>query len=146
MMYKLSVVLLSVVSFFSVVMLLLLFYPVTITKPNVQPYKVITKNITTGGQLVYVVDACKYVDVESHVTRSFVNVATMTEYPAIQGQNNVGTGCHKTPVTAQVPLYIPAGVYYLQLDVVYKVNALQDKTYHFTTEDFTVATNSALPN
>lgn len=141
--YKFSVILVGIVSFFSLVMLLLIFYPTKVIVPKMQPYPVLTRNVVVGNQLQYVVDACKYQDITSTVLRSFVNTKSDVIYPALQSQGSVSVGCNKTTVATTVPLFLPEGDYYLALDVIYHVNRLQDRTYHFTTAPFHVATQSA---
>lgn len=137
--YKLSVLLLAFVSFFSLVMLWLLLSPVNVIKPNVQPYKVLTKEVQVGKQLVYVVDACKYIDTTAKVTRIFVDAKEGTEYPPITESNNISTGCNVSGVSLPIPPFLlPDREYYMKLDINYKINALRDQPYHFRTETFMV--------
>jgi hypothetical protein len=136
--YYLSVVLLSVVTIFSLAMLVMLFSPVTVIEPNRQPYKVTTKRVQVGKQLVYVVDACKYMNVSAVVGRAFVATPSGTIYPAVSDGSHVREGCGKSPVSMTVPAFLLPGRYYLHLDITYKINALKDVAYHFKTEEFEI--------
>lgn len=115
--------------------ILIQFWPVTAIVPNTQPYKILTKKVKVGGQLVYVVDACKKIKASSVVSRAFVDGI---RYPAITSFNNVPVGCTKTKVSILVPNFITPGVYHLELNVQYKINNLRVDTYQFTTEEFEV--------
>jgi|ERR1700719_4961032 len=136
--YRLSVLFLFIICILSIALLFLLFGPITVVTPNVQPYKVFTPIVKRGGDLLYQVDACKYVSVESQVYRQFVQIPSKIEYPGTQEPNNIATGCRKTNVTIQVPMYIPKGIYYLNLSVFYQVNPLRQVDYNFVTEKFQV--------
>lgn len=144
--YKISAIFLVVVFVVLITLLAFIIYPFPITKANVQPYRVITKHVTVGDQLIYIVDICKYMDIESTVTRSFVDTQAGTIYPALVSLNKVKSGCNKTNVSITVPLFLPTSRYYVQLDVLYKINVFSEKIYHFKTEEFDVkgATTSAV--
>jgi hypothetical protein len=113
----------------------LMFWPVTVIKANVQPYKVITPIIKVGGNLTYQVDACKSTPLMASVIRTFEDDIA---YPSITSSNNIPAGCHKTNVTIPVPLYIPPGKYYIKLDAVYQINAFRHIETHFKTDTFQI--------
>lgn len=136
--YKFSVFFLAVVCIFSIIMLYLLFAPITVIKANVQPYKVLTPNVKVGQQIVYQVDACKYMDVSGMIERNFVSTESGILYPALVETNNISSGCSKTRVSTTVPLFLPTGDYYISLRVVYKVNVMRDEIYNFKTVPFHV--------
>lgn len=135
---NLSTLFLGVISLLAISILFLTFYPTQVIKPNVQPYKVLTPNVRIGESLIYVVDACKYIDVQSEVSRTFIDAKNKTQYPAIIGKNSIHKGCDKTPVSVTVPNYLIPGEYFMTLDVTYKLNSFQDRQYSFTTDTFMV--------
>ena len=104
----------------------MIFWPVEVLKPNIQPYKVLTPIVKVGGDLSYVVDACKDSTLNGSVTRTF---ADGEYYPSIISMNNIPVGCHKTVVNVFVPNYIPPGYYHLNLDISYQVNQLRVQYY-----------------
>lgn len=133
----LSTIFLGVIALFTIVILFLTFYPVEVIKPNVQPYKVLTKTVVRGNPVTYIVDACKGIDAVSTVYRQFVlKGGSVLMVPPIT--NNVPKGCNQTTVSVDVPKDALPGTYYMTLDITYKINVFQDRTYHFRTEDFTV--------
>lgn len=134
----LSNIFLCIISVLAIAFLFLTFYPFEVVKPNIQPYKVLSKQVEAGGRLTYVVDACKYMDVSATVSRSFKNLKTKIIYPALVGVNNISKGCDKTKVSVDVPIYLPMGDYIMFLDISYKINVFSDKQYHFETEAFSV--------
>lgn len=137
---SLSVILLAILSVGYIFYLSI--FPLEIIKPKTQPYKVLTPIVYQGEQLIYEIDACKFVEVTSNVSRRFVN-GVVINLPSVN--NNVKKGCFKSPTGVIVPKEVPPGTWYLQLDIEYKVNFLRTATYHFTTEKFLVkeATSSA---
>lgn len=110
-------------------------WPVTVMKPNVQPYKVVTKQVRVGGQLVYIVDACKYLTTTGIVTRTF---ADGVRYPSIITTGFVKPGCSSTKVSVLVPNYVVPGTYHLELSIQYQINPFRADTYQFTTDNFEV--------
>jgi hypothetical protein len=115
----------------------LILAPVTVVKPNIQPYKIATPTIQAGEPVVYVADVCKYRAVFSTATRDFVD-SNGVHYPLPAQYSNLPTGCSKTDVAIPTPLNLHSGTWYLDLEVQYKVNIFKTKTYHFRTDNFTV--------
>lgn len=124
----------------SVVFMSLYFFPITVVKTNVAKYKILTPHVHAGGEVTYLIDACKYLDSPGIVSRTFVNDG---KWPAMTSNSNMKRGCRKLPVTIIVPNYLPATKYHIDLDVTYQINRLRAVQYHFETEDFIVASASA---
>lgn len=111
--------------------------PVEVIKPNVQPYKVITKEVKQGGTLIYEVDSCKFKSVPARIVTRFVD-KDGTRYPQPTEDSNVVVGCGKTRTTLAVPFNMPEGEWYLDLEVAYKVNPLRTEYYNFKTDEFVI--------
>lgn len=113
----------------------LVFWPVEVIKPNTVPYRIKTPIVKQGGTLIYEVDACKFLAIDSTIYRSFVDGLMFTAPPA---PNSITVGCKKTNVFLEVPKDLPIGIYHIELKIVYKVNPIHDVIYNFRTEDFQV--------
>ena len=111
--------------------------PVEVIKPNVQPYKVITKEVKQGGTLIYEVDSCKFKSVPTRIIKQFID-KNNTRYPQPTENSNVIVGCGKTRTTLSVPFNMPEGEWYLDLEVAYKVNPLRTEYYNFKTDEFVI--------
>ena len=111
--------------------------PVEVIKPNVQPYKVITKEVKQGGTLIYEVDSCKFKSVPTRIIKQFID-KNNTRYPQPTENSNVVVGCGKTRTTLAVPFNMPEGEWYLDLEVGYKVNPLRTEHYNFKTDEFVI--------
>lgn len=138
--YKLSIIFLALCAFLCVVLLFMLFYPIAVIKPNVQPYKVLTKVVSPGGKFVYQVDACKKADATATIQRRFVG-DVIYFLPSQDG--TVKPGCSKSNIEITVPDDVSPGKYYLDLVIEYRLNFLTSRIYYFDTESFLVATPSA---
>lgn len=112
-----------------------LIFPLDIIKPRTQPYKVLTPVVHSGGELVYVVDACKIMETTAVASRSFID-GVVFSLPSTTA--NIKKGCFKTNMSVTVPKQISSGTWHLQIDIEYKVNTFRTKTYHFKTENFQV--------
>lgn len=141
--YQASNIILGISALLSFIILIMMFAPIEVLKPNIQPYKSITKVVEPNQQYVYEVDSCKLKDVPSEVTRTFIDASNGVQYPPVIGRNNISTGCNKTNISIVVPSFIPPGTYYLALDILYHINLFRDKIYHLRTENFKVASPSA---
>lgn len=115
----------------------LLFWPIEVTKPNIQPYKILNANHTVkrGEDLLYLVDACKDRDITGFIDRKFVD-GIIISTPITLG--TVKAGCSQTPISIQVPDKLATGTWHLELYLYYQVNPFRMEKYHFKTEDFTV--------
>lgn len=134
--YRLSLLFLLVISVFSIVLLIMIFWPIEIITPNIQPYKIINHQVRQGESLIYQVDACKYYDLVSMVRRQIIIDGVVYDLPLTQ--NNVQKGCGKTDVAVFISPALPTGHAYIELTIQYKVNALRDETYYFKTEGFDI--------
>lgn len=136
---KMMGILISIVSIFSLVMLWLLFIPIKVIEPQVQPYKLATKSVKAGESFTYIVDACKYMDVPAKISLVFVDIESRTQYPPVIEDSSIVTGCNQTRISRIVPPFLLAGrTYSPRLDITYKINALRDVIYHFKIEDLHV--------
>ena len=115
----------------------LAFVPVEVIKPNVQPYKVITKEVKQGDILIYEVDSCKFKSVPARIVRRFVDKDN-TQYPQPPEDSNIIKGCSLSRIPVAVPFNMPAGKWYLDLEVAYKVNPLRTEYYNFKTDEFVI--------
>lgn len=133
--YRLSLIFMGSSFLLLFILLGMLYWPVTVIKPLIQPYKILTPVVKVGDNIIYEVNACKYYETTGTITRSFEDGAI---YPAISSQGNVTKGCTKSEVSVAVPNYIPPGVYHLNLDAAYQINPIRTIIYHFKTSDFVV--------
>jgi hypothetical protein len=111
--------------------------PVTVVKPNVQPYKIATPVVQAGKPLIYVANVCKYRSVHSVVTRTFVD-SSGVHYTQPPQASNIPAGCGNTEVAVPTPLNLHSGVWYLDIDAEYQVNVFRSESYHFRTDPFTI--------
>lgn len=125
-----AIMFVSIASYFA-------FKSVQVIHPNVQPYHVITKELKAGDTFIYEVDACKYRALSSVVTRRFVD-ENGTRYPQPPEASNIVEGCGKIRVPVGTPSTLHGGVWYMDLEVAYKVNPLRTENYHFTTDTFLI--------
>lgn len=114
-------------------------WPVEFIKPNVQPYKAITKEVRRGDIFIYEADLCKFKASSPTVVRRFVNDSIMLSQPV--EITNVKAGCGKTHIPTEVPEIITPGVWHMELTITYEVNAFRNKVYRLKTEDFRVLEN-----
>ncbi len=101
-------------------------HPIPIENPLVRP----------GEALVYKLNYCKYTATPSVVHRTFIDgqVIILTDTPGA-----LPVGCHVVTVkTAVVPATINPGRYYLDVQVVYKINPFRNEYIHYRTAYFNV--------
>lgn len=113
----------------------LMFYPPKIITPRVQPYFITPEVVHPGDIVYYDADVCKYTDTPGIVNRSIVGIV---QYPLPDSTSHIEQGCSNNRFGVFIPLKVLPGVYYLQLDILYKVNFLRQDVYHFKTQKFTV--------
>lgn len=135
--FFLSMTVITVAAFIGVIAGWLAFVPVNVVAPRTQPYKVATPVIKAGDNLIYVADVCKYKDLFSTTTRTFVDQEGV-HYPLIAQISNVPKGCNSNPVVVPTLLSFHPGVWYLTIDTEYQVNVLRSESYHFRTVTFTI--------
>lgn len=134
--YTLSMIIIGVAILMVIVASYMAFVSVNVIVPNIQPYKVITKEVKPGDVFIYEVDACKYEAVPSTVTRRFVDERG-TRYPQPPEASNIAEGCDKIRVPVATP-ELHTGTWYMDIEVSYQVNPLRKENYRFTTEKFTI--------
>lgn len=100
------------------------------------------KNIKAGELLTYQIDYCKYQNLPSEITRSFVDGIIFTTTTVI---TNNPLGCRSTYPTIIVPKELPSGVYAIRSVWTYHVNPIRDVTYTLTSNSFMV-TNESTPS
>ena len=120
---------------FAIVMYIV-FVPIEILYPNVQPYKVLTPVVERGGTLIYEVDACKLRSAVGFVTRTFV--INNIEYKLISEKGQIRKGCNKMHVRVHVPDTLPVGEAYLAIDIAYELNPLRTIYYNLRTDRFII--------
>lgn len=135
--YVLSMVIITVAIVLVVVASWLAFTPILVITSNVQPYKVLTKEIEAGDVLLYEADTCKYLAISSTVVRRFID-EDGTRYPQPPESSNMKEGCSKSRVPVPTPSTLHAGVWYVDIEVAYQVNPLRSEHYRFVTETFNI--------
>lgn len=115
----------------------LAFVPVRVVEPQVQPYRVLTQEVSPGDTLIYEVDVCKFRNAPTQVVRRFVDEEGLA-YPLAAEASNIVPGCSKVRVPVIVPSVLHTGKWHLTLDVSYRVNPLRTESYHLVTERFNV--------
>lgn len=143
--FIISMTIIGVAALFLLIAGCLAFIPVDVVKTNVQPYKIVTPVVEAGENMIYEADVCKYKEVYSVVTRSFVDEKGVN-YPLPQQYSNIPAGCGKNRVIVPTLPTYHSGKWYMTLDVQYQVNPLRTQTYHFRTDTFTINnTTTKLP-
>lgn len=135
--YTCSMIIIIVAIIFVIIASYFAFINVKVIEPNVQPYRVVTKTINAGDTFIYEVDACKYKAVPSTVVRRFVDERG-TRYTMPEESSNLIKGCNIIRVPVGTPSTLHTGVWYLDIEIAYKVNPLRTENYKFTTEKFVI--------
>jgi hypothetical protein len=78
---------------------------------------------------------CKYVDVPSEVTVSFVDTLTYTLPTTIR---NSGIGCRTENIPVLIPQHIIAGKYHLNVVTRYDINHFRTARFSFVSTDFNI--------
>ena len=122
----------------------LAFYPFKAIDIYVQPYPVVTSTVEAGTSVKYEIDYCRFTDVDSVVVHHLLIGNELIRIPALDTRLAVSDGlrlregCAEAIKTVHIPPWIEPGQYVLQEVVSYQVNFLQEVTYTFETEPFTV--------
>lgn len=113
------------------------FYPYKPIVYLTPQYKIMNENktATVGGQLVYQVNYCKYVDVIPTITKRYVDGIL---YDTPQSKGVVARGCHITNVYNTVPETLVPGTYKMDLVIDYQMNPIRHIIYNNQTEEFTI--------
>jgi hypothetical protein len=131
--YKISLVILSVTFLFLIYLGCLYLVPVKVSE--VISTEILTPVVEAGGTLQYEIDYCKYKSIEGVNYRSIVdgyvvNFAAQT--------SSSPKGCASKVVEMTVPAFLNTGHYRIYVDTVYQVNPLRKETVSYTTDTFLV--------
>jgi hypothetical protein len=135
--FIISMTIIGVAVVFLIIAGYLSFMPVNVVKANTQPYKVITPVVKAGDPIIYVADVCKYKEVSSLVSRTFIDENNV-HYPLPNMLSTIPVGCTGNKVVVPTLPTFHSGKWHLSLDVEYRVNILRSQTYHFYTETFVI--------
>lgn len=105
------------------------------TSTQIQPYKVLNKEVKQGELLYYEMEYCKYTDTVPTVQRQFID-GIIYSIPTDSAQ--LKEGCGKLVNSIKIPNSLPVGAYYIHATVVYKMNPIRTITNEYVTEKFTV--------
>lgn len=105
------------------------------TSTQVQPYKVINKEVKRGELLTYEMEYCKYTDKIPTVERQFIDGII---YAIPQGNAQIKKGCGTIINSIKIPNGLPAGTYYIHSTVKWTMNPIRIINQEFVTEQFTV--------
>jgi len=115
---------LILISLFGTIFLVLFWtlYPYNPIVFKTEPHEVLTPEVVVGGHIRYVLDYCKYMDLGSEVTITFVDgfIYNTTPIPS-----NIESGCHSVVQSIYVPRALPTGVYSINTLYRYKVNPIR---------------------
>jgi len=114
-----------------------LLYPYKVVEFKNSPYPIMNENKTVkkGEDLIYQVDACKYLNAVPDLTRFFID-GIIYETPKSVGA--VEMGCHIQDISITVPKAIPTGVYKMKFIARYKVNPIRVIEYVNYSQSFMV--------
>lgn len=132
------IIILIALFFSSIIFLIFMFWWVAPYKTLevTQPYKIVNgKELKRGDILIYEIEYCKYTNAQSTVRRQFVD-GIIYATPEITA--NLKKGCGITANSITIPSNLPPGVYYLTIEVYYKVNPIRIITHELKTETFEV--------
>lgn len=135
--YYASMTILLIAAFLMIYTSYLLFAPVKVIEPNVQPYKVVESEAKAGEEVTYTVDYCKYIDAPGTITRQLIaeGVAVNSQEQAVF----LPSGCPlRKDIKVKLPLDLASGEYYIRINLEYRVNAVRTVEYEFITESFHV--------
>jgi len=122
-------------NFFVIYLGYLMIYPFK----TLEVYSAVAINEPKAGEvLLYEVDYCKYTTAPTIVYRTLrsVDEKSMIPFPAVD--TITSTGCKKTSIPLQLLDTVPAGKYYLNINITFKVNAFREINYQFKTKPFNV--------
>lgn len=87
-----------------------------------EPHKVLTKSNVAGSHVSFNLDYCKYMDLSTDLTVSFVDGFVYNTTPII---TNLEIGCHSLTQSIYIPKALPAGTYSVKMAMRYKVNPIR---------------------
>jgi hypothetical protein len=100
-----------------------------------QPFEILTPVVKAGETLRYRLDYCKYMDIGSQITRSFID-GVIYDTPPFKTHRDIG--CHETVVELKVPKTLQSGRYFLQIDYRYQVNPIRNEDITARTQEFDI--------
>lgn len=112
-----------------------LLYPYQILDFSKLPQEVINKTAKPGEHVRFKIDYCKYQDIKSEITVSFVD-GFIYNTPTIPF--NLVEGCHSEVFSVYIPKAIPSGVYSIQILYRHHPNPIREIDTITITEKFTV--------
>lgn len=110
------------------------FYPLRTIELE-SPFKVITKQVIAGEDLIYQAKYCKYDTSPAKVYRTLVGTDFV---PTPVVGSVVQKGCHAVSIHLNVPKNTTPGTYRVEGRTVLEVNSVQTQTKLFRTETFEV--------
>ena len=131
---------LSIISIsISIILIFIIVYWLTYPyKPlvfNDSVFRIKNKEVKAGGNLVYISNYCKYMNLNAIVSRTFNNGLIFITPPTTTGRP---VGCAIINVNISIPTEIPEGKYYLENIYVYQVNPFRTIIVSHKSEEFTV--------
>lgn len=94
-----------------------------------------TKEVARGDYLVYILDYCKYTDVEAEINRSFVDGLIYLTPDGIADQPK---GCGTARIQIYIPKSMPVGEYKIKQTRHYQLNPIRNESVIYYTEKFKV--------
>jgi hypothetical protein len=113
-----------------------MFYPFKPIEFYNSPFPVTNNVVKQGGQLIYFIDYCKYMNISSQVSRSFVDTIVYSLVPVSGAREK---GCKKEYIVLKVPKNLPAGSYYVSVNLTYQLNSFRESyVVNYKTQNFEV--------
>lgn len=91
------------------------------------------KTVRGGEAFSYTINYCKSAENGGEISRQLINDKNVITFVTITSV--VPNGCGEREIILQMPNGVPTGEYHLRASVDFKVNALQEKTVTFETQD-----------
>lgn len=112
-----------------------LVYPYKVLEIKDPVFPVVNKTVKQNGELKFVSNYCKYLDITCKTSRFFLNEII---YYIPQTTSHIKIGCQKITISVHVPDTLPPSIYYLQNIYEYQVNPIRTITVIKNTEKFRV--------
>lgn len=95
-------------------------YPFKVIDIQNQPYPVLTPQVKQGDNMIFYAEYCKYMNIPSETTTSFVDTLIFNE----AGRKSSGSdiGCYKREILVEIPEKLPAGIYRYRIVTDHKVH------------------------
>lgn len=112
----------------------MMFYPFDVCDVRI-PSKVINDRVYPGGEVLYEMEYCKYIDVPATVHVRLIDGAMYTLVPF---DSHTPVGCGRQVVSQKIPQHTPPGEYHLEFSIEYKISQFRSVFERYETEKFTV--------